>query len=276
VDIPASAWSAREVPDFLQVRFAVVDGEGREKAAGRDLSLLQQTLTAEQDSRAFEQARRKWEKSDLTAWDFGEIPESIDLHANGSFKGCAWPALTPGDGCVHLRLYKTREEADCVHREGIAALYGLYFTRELKELKKALKLTEPLKTWAESFIGVRNMESLLLEKVKKISLPWMSDSGGFRGPCPEDNGEDIDLRTGGIRTVEPLLKAWFEIAGDFRNLEIANRGKRGAGIHSSTSTGNGGTAAGGFSVPLRCGAAFAYPPLSEGPEDTRRTGPAQS
>ena len=229
VDIPASAWSAREVPDFLQVRFAVVDGEGREKAAGRDLSLLQQTLTAEQDSRAFEQARRKWEKSDLTAWDFGEIPESIDLHANGSFKGCAWPALTPGDGCVHLRLYKTREEAACVHREGIAALYGLYFTRELKELKKALKLTEPLKTWAESFIGVRNMESRLLEKVKKdLFAVDVRTAEDFEAHARKIAGKILISGQEGIRTVEPLLKAWFEIAGDFRNLEIVNRGNSGA------------------------------------------------
>ena len=228
LDIPASAWTARGVPDFLQVRFAVVDAEGREKAAGRDLPFLQQTLTAEQDSRAFERACRHWEKSELTAWNFGDLPESVDLDEQGRFKGCAWPALTPGEGCVHLRLCKNREEAAQVHPDGVAMLFGLYFSRELKDLKKAFKLPEPLRSWAESFGGTRNVENLLLQKVKKdLFAVDIRTAEDFLAHARQVQGMILTSGQEVIRTVEPLLKAYSEISGDLRNLEIANRDNSG-------------------------------------------------
>jgi len=225
IDIPASAWSGEGVPEFLRVRFVVMDGKNCEKASGRDLALLQQTLTAEQDSRAFDQACRFWEKTGLTEWNFGDLPESVDLSEKGCFKGCAWPALTSGEGCVHLRLYNTRDEAVDVHREGVAMLYSLYFSRELKDLAKALQLPKPLRIWAVDFGGVRTVENLLLQRVKKdlfavdvrTEEEFLSHGRQVRDKILISG---LDL----IRTVEPLLKAYSRTAQDLRQLEILNRG----------------------------------------------------
>ncbi len=224
VDIPASAWSGRVVPDHLQVRFSVLDTEGREKAAGRDLALLQQTLTAEQDHRAFERVCRQWEKDGLKIWDFGDLPESIDLDEGGRFKGCAWPALAPGEGCVHLRLYRSRGEADAVHRQGVAALYGLHFSRELKDLKKALKLPEPLKTWAEAWGGTRRVESLLLEKVMGdlFALDIRSEEA-FLAHARTVSGKILRSGQEALGMVEPLLKAYAENSGELKKMDWANR-----------------------------------------------------
>lgn len=224
VDIPASAWSGEGVADFLRVRFVVMDGKNREKASGRDLALLQQTFTAEEDSQAYARACRSWEKTGLTEWNFGDLPESIDLSEKGAFKGCAWPALTPGEKCVDLHLYKTREEAVQVHREGVATLYSLHFSRELKDLSRALQLPKPLTDWAVDFGGVRTVESLLLKKVKKdLFAVDIRTEGEFlsHGRQVRDkilvSGQDL------IRAVEPLLKAYSRTAQDFRQLAIANR-----------------------------------------------------
>ncbi len=225
VDIPASAWSGGEVPEYLKVRFAVMDGTNQEKASGRDLALLQENLNAEQDSRAFDRARRFWEKTGLTRWDFGDLPESVDLSEKGSFKGCAWPALTPAEGCVHLLLYRSREEAAQVHREGVATLYRLHFSRELRDLRKALILPKPFRDWAEYFGGVRNVENLILEKVKKdlfavdvrTEEAFLSHARQIREKILI-SGQDV------IRVVEPLLKAYSNTASDLRQLQISTRG----------------------------------------------------
>jgi len=224
VDIPASAWSGEGIPDFLRVRFVVVDGKNCEKASGRDLPLLQQTLTAEQDSQAFDRACRHWEKTGLAKWNFGDLPESVDLSEKGSFKGCAWPALTPGEGYVHLRLYKSREEAAQVHRQGVAALYGLHFSRELKDLKKALTLPEPLRTWADDFGGIRNVTNLILEKVKRdLFAVDIRTEEGFHSHARQVRDRILISGQDVIRAVEPLLKAYASTARDLRNLEIQNR-----------------------------------------------------
>jgi len=224
VDIPASAWSLEGVPDFLRVRFAVMDEKNREKASGRDLALLQQNFTAEEDSQAFARACRSWEKTGLSEWNFGDLPESIDLSEKGAFKGCAWPALTPGEECVDLRLYKTREEAVQVHREGVATLYSLLFSRELKDLAKALQLPKPLSNWAVDFGGSRTVETLLLKKVKKdLFAVDIRTEGEFlsHGRLVREkllvSGQDL------IRAVEPLLKAYSQTAQDLRQLALANR-----------------------------------------------------
>ncbi|OPY91454.1 MAG: ATP-dependent RNA helicase HrpB [Syntrophus sp. PtaU1.Bin208] len=225
VDIPASAWSGGDVPEFLKVRFAVMDGNNQEKASGRDLVLLQETLSAEQDSIAFERARRLWEKAGLTRWDFGDLPESIDLSDKGSFKGCAWPALMPAEGCVHLLLYRTREEATQVHREGVAALYSLHFSRELRDLKKALILPKPLRDWAEYFGGVRNVEKLILEKVKKdLFAVDVRTEQDFLSHGRQVREKILISGQNAIRIVEPLLKAYCDTASDLRQLQTSTRG----------------------------------------------------
>jgi len=228
VDIPASAWSGKGVPSHLQVRFAVLDAGGREKAAGRDLALLQQTLTAEQDHRAFERVSRQWEKDGLRVWDFGNLPESIDLDEGGRFQGCAWPALAPGEGCVRLRLYRSRGEAAAVHRQGVAALYGLHFSRELKDLKKALKLPEPLKTWAEDWGGTRKVESLLLEKVTRDLFALdIRSAEAFLAHARKIAGKILSSGQEALGMVETLLKAYSENSGELGKMEWANRGSSG-------------------------------------------------
>ncbi|MBU4120814.1 MAG: ATP-dependent RNA helicase HrpA, partial [Proteobacteria bacterium] len=79
VDIPADRWPLDELEEHLKLRFAVVDGKDRELAAGRDISVLRQEFVGEQESQAFAKVRLTWEKSGLTAWDFGDLPERITL-----------------------------------------------------------------------------------------------------------------------------------------------------------------------------------------------------
>ena len=137
VDIPASSWNTDAVDDRLQPRFAVIDDRGSELTASRDISRLQQDIIAETQSNAFDKARKSWEKSDVTTWDFGDIPDAIALESGGRLEGYAYPGLEAADGCVNVRLYKNKHEAEALHKRGVAALYKIYFKNELKYLKKS-------------------------------------------------------------------------------------------------------------------------------------------
>ncbi|OPY05085.1 MAG: ATP-dependent RNA helicase HrpA [Syntrophus sp. PtaB.Bin001] len=224
VDIPSSVWSDDKEPDHLRLRFSVVDKDGSEKAAGRDLTYLQKNEYTEKNSRAFDLACRQWEKSKLKEWNFGDLPEIIDLTEKGSFMGCAYPALKPGTDGVDLRLYKTREEATNSHKEGVAALYCIHFKRELKDLKKALILPEPLRTWADGFNGIRDMEKQLLEKVKiDLFAVNIRTEGRFHFHAKTVKNKILSYGQEMITEVEPLLKAYHETAKAVSRLEIMNR-----------------------------------------------------
>jgi len=227
LDIPAAAWSKSEVPDYLRVRFAVLDGKNHEKASGRDLAVLQQSVNAGKDSKALERTRRIWEKTGFTAWNFGDLPDSVEVSHDGSPAGLAWPALTPAEGCVDLCLYKTRKEAAMVHPKGVAALYSIYFSRELKDLRKALQLPKPLKSWAEDFGGARKVESLFLDKVKKDLFELeIRKEGEFLDHARKIREKLLMYGQDLIKAVEPLLKAYSETAADLRQLELSVRGNR--------------------------------------------------
>ena len=93
IDIPVDRWPLEELDEHLKLRYAVVDEKDRELAAGRDISILRQELVGERESQAFAKARLIWEKSGLTGWDFGDLPERITLTAGDHNAPVAFPAL---------------------------------------------------------------------------------------------------------------------------------------------------------------------------------------
>ena len=75
IDVPAAAWPANAVPDHLRMRVAITAADGRELAAGRDPALLRRPAAP---GHIPAEVRARWEKTGLTRWDFGELPDVID------------------------------------------------------------------------------------------------------------------------------------------------------------------------------------------------------
>ena len=129
VDIPADRWPLEELDDHLKLRFAVVDGKDHELAAGRDISVLRQEFTEEEESQAFAKARRNWEKDGMTAWDFGELPRQITLTARGFNAAVAFPALALTEKGIGIRLFRSEAEACRAHRKGVRGAPGAAIPR---------------------------------------------------------------------------------------------------------------------------------------------------
>ena len=165
IDIPADLWPLEELDEHLKLRYAVVDESDRELAAGRDIAILGQEFVGERESQAFAKARLSWEKSGLTGWDFGDLPERITLTAGGHNAPVAFPALFVSDAGIGIRLFRSEPEARSAHRRGIKALLALRFRDEIRHLRKALSPAGDLKLWAAAFGGVKALENALAEKV---------------------------------------------------------------------------------------------------------------
>lgn len=162
VDIPASAWPAAALPDHLRMRLAVLAPDGRELAAGRDPALLRSQPTA---IRIPPEARRRWERTGITCWDFGDLPETLVGETAAGSPWVAYPALDPGTEGVSLRLFTRREQALAVHPAGVAALFAVHFAKDLKFLKRSLALPEEVHPAARYFGGSRRLEEAMAERV---------------------------------------------------------------------------------------------------------------
>ena len=227
VDIPASLWNADAIVDRLQLRFAVLDHKGQELAASRDISLLQKDIIAEAQSIAFEKARKSWEKTEVTSWDFGDLPDAIALESKGQFEGYAYPGLQAAHGCVNIRLYKDKHGAEVLHKKGVAALYTIYFKEELKYLKKATSLSGDMKQWADSCCGARSVENAIFDKLAHDLFSKNIRSRDAFNRHAEDirsrilpHGQDILNRCG------PAIKSYYDTSTYLKNLENANRANK--------------------------------------------------
>jgi ATP-dependent helicase HrpA len=162
VDIPSSAWPAAGLPEHLKMRLAITAPDGRELASGRDPALLRSQPTA---PRIPPEVRRRWERSGLTRWDFGDLPETLVSEKAAGSPWVAYPALEPGTEGVSLRLFTRREQAAAAHARGVAALFAVHFAKELKFLKRSLALPEEVHPAARYFGGARRLEEAMADRV---------------------------------------------------------------------------------------------------------------
>ena len=140
----------RPLPDHLRVRVRVVDDEGREICASRELADVSTALAAHQrevsvsvsreDPDAWRRARAKHEMGEQTEWKFGDVPERVHVCDQAGVAVHAFPGLENGPGGgVRLRLFKTPEAAAASGEPALGRLLEWQLTYQLAALHKDLK-----------------------------------------------------------------------------------------------------------------------------------------
>jgi ATP-dependent helicase HrpA len=162
--IPAAAWNESQLPDHLRMRIAVTDDDGRVVRATRDPAVLQSEAPAEA-SHAFEKARRAWESGPITAWDFGDLPETILLKGPGRREWTAYPALEARGQEVYLTALADIAQARHAQPRGVRALLQKRLGAEAKYLRKNLALPYDRDAHCRYFGGRPALEAHLLERV---------------------------------------------------------------------------------------------------------------
>jgi ATP-dependent helicase HrpA len=140
----------RPLPDHLRVRVRVVDDEGREICASRELADVSTALAAHQrevsvsvsreDPDAWRRARAKHEMGEQTEWKFGDVPERVHVCDQAGVAVYAYPGLKNGPGGgVALRLFKTTEEAAASSAPALERMLEWQLSHQLACLHKDLK-----------------------------------------------------------------------------------------------------------------------------------------
>ncbi len=172
VDVPAREWALADVPKHLRMRVAVVDpATGRTIDAGRDVELLRKKLGAADqapskvESPAWQEARRVWEKSGLTEWSFGDLPEKIAVGTSLT----AYPALEieASAGTVDIRLFPNRAEAEASHEQGVRWLLMRKFAKDLAFVRRYHKIPAELDRAALYFGGREALERAIEEALAR-------------------------------------------------------------------------------------------------------------
>lgn len=163
VSIPATAWPVERLPDHLKIRYALTGPGNRELKASRNMAELAVEPVAETFEGHFEEARRRWEKSGITRWNMGDIPEDVEY--GNRRRGRAYPALSDEDGVVHLRLFHGMDEAVRAHPGGVRGLYKIQFSKDFKYLKSCLPLPDEQKKIMPPWGAANKVTLMLAERV---------------------------------------------------------------------------------------------------------------
>ncbi len=168
VDIPAAAWSVQSLPDYLRMRISITAPDGREVRAGRDSAILYHAVEEPAASDEFAALSRKWEKFDVSRWDFGDLPDFIGETGQQGTQLIGYPALEKDPALpnrVNLRLFRQREKALAAHPEGVETLFTIHFSKDLKFLKRQLKLPADLSLPADFFGGAGKFEKMVYRQL---------------------------------------------------------------------------------------------------------------
>lgn len=137
VTLPAASWQDIALPLHLQMNFRLVDEKGKELALSRDLAALQQQW-GHKAQRSFQGLDDgELAREGITQWDFGALPEEIELDRHGlTLKG--YPALQDKGTSVSLLIMDSAETARATTRLGLRRLFTLALPQQIKYLQKSM------------------------------------------------------------------------------------------------------------------------------------------
>ncbi len=137
VRLPEDAWQGVELPVHLTMNYQIVNEKGKLLKQGRDLNQLKAQLQGEVKSSIKQVAEKGLEKTNLTSWDFGELPQGYEKKV-ASMTIKAFPALVDHKSNVAIELFEQEEHAEQAMLNGISRLILLNIPSPLKYLQEKM------------------------------------------------------------------------------------------------------------------------------------------
>ena len=123
------------------MRFEVLDESGKVIAAGRDLAEIRRELGVRAQADLAKLVGSPWYRDGVTSWDFGDIPQRVEIHKHGMTLH-AYPALVDQGETAGLRLFESAETAAAAHRAGVRRLFILQLGPDVKNLERHVRNLE--------------------------------------------------------------------------------------------------------------------------------------
>jgi ATP-dependent helicase HrpA len=133
--ISASDFKSEDLPPYLKMNFGVLDDAGNTVATGRDLDELRKRLGIRARLTFASLPPTQWHRENVTRWDFGDLPERVEIRVQGiSLNG--YPALVDNGDSVSMRLFDSLDEARDAMRAGTRRLFMLQLAKEIKDVTR--------------------------------------------------------------------------------------------------------------------------------------------
>ncbi|MBU0768515.1 MAG: DUF3418 domain-containing protein [Proteobacteria bacterium] len=135
--------------------------------------------------------------------------------------------VDPKEKSVCLRLFQSSEKAIESHKEGVALLFTLYFSKDLKFLKKTLKLPKDMEEISNYFGGSARFEKRMYESViKKLFFKNIRSKDAFFAHAESIAQSILSEGRELLNQSLPVLEAYHETRTTIYALETAHKTNR--------------------------------------------------
>ncbi len=226
VHIPEDAWEVATLPDFLKMRFSVVDARGNTLAAGRDLPALQKAHAGEGgEISGHTLPSTGLERDGLSDWDFGALPESVDTEGGG-IRLRGFPALVDQGDSVAVKIIDSAPNAEAAQHAGLRRLIMLKLAKEMRYLRKNLPDLARMKLqYAKAadnggrshdtgphYPGLADqLVALIVDLTFLVDRPDIRDPAAFEARIEQCKGELMTQANAACKRVGDLLTAYQKV-----------------------------------------------------------------
>ena len=137
VQVPEDAWNLDGVPDHLRMKFRVVDANGKSLATDTELTKLKRRFAKQGSEQFSAMPSHGIERDGIKRWDFGELPERIDL-SRGGIRLRGFPALIDQGDSVAIKVLDSEDASAGAQREGLRRLIQLHLAGDVRYVRKNL------------------------------------------------------------------------------------------------------------------------------------------
>jgi ATP-dependent helicase HrpA len=202
------------VPGHLRATFRVLDDQRRTLATGKDLAALRAQV-APQSRASLAAAAADVERTGLTSWAFGTLPETVRVR-RGDHLVTAYPALVDEGETVAVRVVSTAAEASRLTWRGARRLLVLVAGSPVRQVVKSLSPTTRL---ALQFNPDGEIPALVADCVDAAADELLVAAGGppraeaaFTALVDRARTELLPLTLDAVAKVEAVLTQAREVA----------------------------------------------------------------
>jgi len=220
VEIPLDAWPLNAIPAHLRPRIEVLGNDQKTIGTSRDLAALRQKLEQVKakpapDNSAWTCAAQQWERSGMTSWNFGDLPERITVSESGPVPTYAWAGLAVEKDAVALRLFRTEDLAKTASLGGVHKLIELALAKDFAWLHRDLRELNRFDALVANLCPLDEFREMAFENLKRHALPtevfWPLREAEFNKAVQATRLELPGLAQKLVDQVGVILRARMEI-----------------------------------------------------------------
>jgi ATP-dependent helicase HrpA len=154
VTLDPASLPIHNLPPHLMVKIAVKKDLGK--------------TCRQSNSALWHQVTGKWERENIRAWDFGDLPPLIDvIQPDQGFPVFGYKGLAEENGIVECVVFTSQEERDKHHEAGVKRLLEVSLEKELAWLEKSIIFDKNITLILSSLIKPVGVKEHILVVIKK-------------------------------------------------------------------------------------------------------------